>query len=59
MSEEMESIKHLIGYFENYLIELALELQNDPDDLFIQGKIKGVQHALQMARMYIHAGNNS
>jgi len=53
--EEEQSFFHLIEYLESYLLELGLELQRDPDDLFLQGKIKGIQHALKYIRMHEHA----
>lgn len=37
--EEEQSFFHLIEYLESYLLELGLELQRDPDDLFLQGKL--------------------
>lgn len=50
--EEEQSLIYLIEYLESYLLELDLELQRNPDDLFIQGKIKGIQHALKYIRMH-------
>ncbi|MFD0618498.1 hypothetical protein ACFQZR_13605 [Paenibacillus sp. GCM10027629] len=58
MSEEKESIQYLIEYFEKYLKELHLNLQDDHDDLFLQGKIKGVQDTLRMTRIHERALKN-
>ncbi len=43
---------------ESYLAELCLELQHDPADQFVQGKMKSVQHALKFARMHMDARKN-
>lgn len=53
--EEKRSFFYLIEHLESYLLELGLELQRDPDDLFLQGKIKGIQHALKYIRMHAYA----
>lgn len=58
MSEGKESIEYLIEYLEKYLAELSLELEGEPADLFLQGKIKGVQHALKFVRIHACAEKN-
>ena len=50
--KEGPSFGDLIEYLESYLAELCLELQHDPTDQFVQGKMKGLQHSLKMARMH-------
>ncbi len=48
----------LISYLERYIAELEIELKNDPSNDFLKGKIKGIMHAVVMARM-IRQGNRS
>ncbi|GFN33858.1 hypothetical protein [Paenibacillus xylaniclasticus] len=56
---EKQSIDYLIEYLESYLMELGHELQSDPENLFLQGKVHGIQHALRYVRMHGYAGKNS
>lgn len=49
------SKRELIEYLKSYFAELCLELQHDPADQFVQGKMEGVQHALKFVRMHMHA----
>jgi hypothetical protein len=42
----------LVEYFEPYISELESELALDPDDEFLKGKIKGMEHALVRSRVY-------
>lgn len=51
IDKDENSLRELIEYLESYLAELCLELQHDTADQFVQGKKKGVLHALQFARM--------
>ncbi|WP_055107613.1 hypothetical protein [Paenibacillus ihumii] len=55
--EEEQSFIYLIDYLGSYLSELELELQNNPDDLFLQGKIKGIQLSLKYIRMHEYKRN--
>ncbi|MGK9250726.1 hypothetical protein [Paenibacillus humicus] len=48
----------LISYLERYIAELEIELKNDPSNDFLKGKIKGIKHAVVMARM-IRQGSRS
>ncbi|AVV57015.1 hypothetical protein C7121_13315 [Paenibacillus glucanolyticus] len=59
MNEEKESFEYLVEYLEKYIAELSFELDGDSADLFLQGKIKGVQHALKFVRIHAHAGKNN
>lgn len=47
-----KEIDFLIEYFEKYKQEIEEELKNDHNNIFLQGKVKGLQHALIMTRMY-------
>lgn len=49
MEKEIDS---LIDYFERYKIEVEAEMQLEPEDQFLKGKAKGIQHALTICRMY-------
>lgn len=46
----------LISYYERYLAELETELKDESQNEFLKGKIKGIKHALVIARM-IRQGN--
>lgn len=48
---ETESI---ITYYERYLGELEAELEVESQNEFLKGKIKGIKHALIIARMIRH-----
>ncbi|MCK8489244.1 hypothetical protein M0651_18895 [Paenibacillus sp. MBLB2552] len=47
-------IDSIISCFERYLEELKAELQGDLQNEFLKGKIKGIKHALVIARMMRH-----
>ncbi|MNO15646.1 hypothetical protein D3C76_53150 [compost metagenome] len=47
-----KDIDGLIEYFERNLAELLRELQVEPNDEFLRGKIAGIQQALITCRMY-------
>ncbi|WP_282937674.1 hypothetical protein [Paenibacillus sp. RC67] len=47
-----KEINVLIEYFERNLEELQQELQLNPDNEFLKGKIAGTKNALIICRMY-------
>ncbi|WDH83302.1 hypothetical protein [Paenibacillus urinalis] len=47
-----KEIDDLVEYFERNMEELQQELQLNPDDEFIKGKIAGIKYALIVCRMY-------
>jgi len=49
MEKEIDS---LIEYFEKYKLEVEVEIQLEPENQFLKGKVKGIQHALTICRMY-------
>lgn len=57
-TNEGQSIGYIIQYLESYLDQLNEGLQTGYEDLFLQGKINGLQHALKYLRMH-ERGRNS
>ncbi|ASS68156.1 MULTISPECIES: hypothetical protein [Paenibacillus] len=51
LEHSISEIDSIISYFERYLEELEAELQEDLQNQFLKGKIKGVKHALVIVRM--------
>ncbi|GKS09831.1 hypothetical protein YDYSY3_08310 [Paenibacillus chitinolyticus] len=49
MEKEIDS---LIDFFERYKLEIESEIQLEPENQFLKGKEKGIQHALTICRMY-------
>jgi len=47
-----KELDFLIEYLERSVTEFEAELESDPDNEFIKGKIKGLNHALRIVRMY-------
>jgi hypothetical protein len=48
----MKEMDCLIGYLEKYKLEIETELLNTSDNQFLDGKAKGIQHALTICRVY-------
>ncbi|WP_405081698.1 hypothetical protein ACI48J_03560 [Paenibacillus chitinolyticus] len=47
-----KELNFLIDYLERSVTEFEAELESDPENEFVQGKIKGLNHALRIVRMY-------
>jgi hypothetical protein len=54
-----KEIDGLIEYFERNIVELQQELQLEPNDEFLKGKIAGIKHALIICRMYNRPENGN
>ncbi len=54
LEHSISEIDSIISYFERYLEELEAELQLDLQNELLQGKIKGIKHALVIVRMMRH-----
>ncbi|MEK5478145.1 hypothetical protein NYE70_14660 [Paenibacillus sp. FSL R5-0407] len=54
LEHSITDIDFIVSYFERYLEELEIELKGDLQNEFLKGKIKGIQHALVIARMMRH-----
>ncbi|MFC4808796.1 hypothetical protein [Paenibacillus sp. GCM10023250] len=54
-----KEIDDLIEYFERNLAELLRDLQLEPNDEFLKGKIAGIKQALITCRMYNRPENGN
>lgn len=54
-----KEIDGLIEYFERNIVELQQELQLEPNDVFLKGKIAGIKHALIICRIYNRPENGN
>ncbi len=51
LAQSTSETNDLISYLERYITELEIELKNDPSNDLLKGNIKGIKHAVVMARM--------
>lgn len=54
LERSISEIDSLISYFERYSEKLEAELQGNLQNEFLNGKIKGIKHALVIIRMMRH-----
>ncbi|MUG74032.1 hypothetical protein [Paenibacillus validus] len=56
LAQSTSETDYLISYFEKYMAELETKLKEEPENDFLKGKIKGIKHAVVIAKM-IKKGN--